>query len=241
MAQYDRLLSGNSMIKISMRPAMAMIELIFAIVIIAISVISIPTMISVADKASEQITVDDDVMSRLSGWTIDKFQARWDGNYSASGSGPLDINSTTDLRCVPRIVGSTILYRENNDSTVQCDIAGNTPSTIPTSGDGNLTKGIEQLNHGDSGNGETIEITPSGGTPYSITATYEVRYVSSALDGAPVGNTATATWRLGSSTNMFPDGSLNVPTHLKRVVTRFNDTALGVDTTLTFFKSNKGN
>lgn len=230
----------------TMRLGMAMIELIFAIVIIAISVISIPTMISVADKASKQITVDDDVMSRLTGWTVDKFQARWDGNYSASGSGPLITNPNTgDLRCVPRMVGSTILYRENNDSAVQCDASGNPPSVIPSAGDGNLTKGIEQLNHGNSGNGETISITPMGGTAYNVTATYEVRYVNSALDGAPVGNTASATWVLGSSTSMAPDGSLgtnaNERTHLKRVVTRFQDNALGVDTTLTFFKSNKGN
>jgi len=225
------------MIKTSMRPAMAMIELIFAIVIIAISVISIPTMISVADKASKQITVDDDVMSRLGGWVIDKFQARWDQNYKASGSGPLWIAG--DLGC-SRGLG-TVWYRANPDSLTQCDDQNRTGSTIPASGDGNLTKGIEQLNHGNGGNGETISITPIGGTAYNVTATYEVRYVSSALDAAPVGNTAMVTWRLGSSSNMAPDGSLNVPTHLKRVVTRFQDNALGVDTTLTFFKSNKGN
>lgn len=223
----------------TMRCAMAMIELIFAIVIIAISVISIPTMITVADKAAKQITVDDDVMSRLAGWTIDKFQARWDGNYSASGSGPLVITGDTDLPC-NRALGSD-WYRQNNDSLVPCDPSGNPPSVIPTSGDGNLTKGIEQLNHGNGGNGETIRITPAGGVAYDVTATYEVRYVNSELDGAPVGNTASATWKLGSSTAMAPDGSLTGTTHLKRVVTRFQDNDLGVDTTLTFFKSNKGN
>jgi hypothetical protein len=217
---------------ISMRSAMAMIELIFAIVIIAISVITIPMMISVADNAAKRITLDDDIMSRLSGWTIDKFQARWDGNYSASGSGPLVMNPNTgDLRCVPRIVGSTILYRENNNSAIQCDINGNPPSVIPT-GDGNITRGIEQLN----GGSEPITITPAGGTAYNVTATYVVSYVDSTVAGT---NTQTATWRLGSSTTMNPN-----PTgisHLKRVVTRFNNTALGVDTTITFFKSNKGN
>lgn len=224
-----------------MRPAIAMIELIFAIVVIAISVISIPMMISVADKASKQITIDDDVMSRLSGWTIDKFQARWDGNYSASGSGSLWI-ATADLNCSRG--SGTVWYRINPDSAVQCDISGNPPSAIPASGDGNLTKGIEQLNHGNNGNGETITITPAGGVAYNVTATYEVRYVTSALTNV-AGNTATATWRLGSSSNMVPDGSLGTNaidrTHLKRVVTRFQDNALGVDTTLTFFKSNKGN
>lgn len=221
-----------------MRPAMAMIELIFAIVIIAISVISIPTMISVTDKASKQITIDDDVMSRLAGWTIDKFQARWDGNYSASGSGPLIMNPNTgDLHCVPRIVGSTILYRENNNSTVQCDLFGNPPSAIPADGSGVLADGIEQLNHGNSGNGETVVITPSGGTAYNATATYEVRYVDSTVTGT---NTQTATWVLGSSASMAPDGSLNVPTHLKRVVTNFAGVG-DTNITLSFFKSNKGN
>lgn len=229
------------MMKINtMRSAMAMIELIFAIVIIAISVITIPTMISVADKAAKQITVDDDVMSRLAGWTIDKFQARWDGNYSASGSGPLVMNPNTgDLRCVPRIVGSTILYRDNNDSMVQCDDQNRTPSNIPANGSGILANGIEQLNHGNSGNGEAITITPAGGTAYDVTATYEVRYVDSTVTD-PSLNTQTATWVLGSSANMAPDGSLNTPTHLKRVVTNFAG-AGDTNITLTFFKSNKGN
>lgn len=237
MAQYDRLRSGDTMIKSSKRSAIAMIELIFAIVIIAISVISIPTMINVADKASKQITVDDDVMSRLAGWTIDKFQARWDGNYSASGSGPLWITATTDLEC-SRGVG-TVWYRMNPDSMIQCDVLGNPPSVILSPGDGNLTKGIDQLN----GGSEAITITPAGGTAYNVTATYQVRYVTSTLDGPPAGNTATATWKLGSSTNMAPDGwtAAADATHLKRVVIRFQDNALGVDTTLTFFKSNKGN
>jgi len=225
------------MIKTFMRPAMAMIELIFAIVIIAISVISIPVMVSVADKINKQITIDDDVMSRLSGWTIDKFQARWDQNYAASGSGPLWIAG--DLGCSRG--SGTVWYRANPDSQAQCDEQNRTGSTIPADGNGSLASGIEQLNHGNAGNGESISITPAGGTTYNVTATYEVRYVSSALDGPPVNNTATATWVLGSSTNMAPDGSLNVPTHMKRVVTRFQDTTLGVDTTLTFFKSNKGN
>ena len=219
------------MIKIGMRSAMAMIELIFAIVIIAISIISIPTMILVADKATKQITIDDDVMSRLAGWTIDKFQARWDGNYSASGSGPLWITTTADLNC-SRAAGA-IWYRENNNSTVQCDVNGNPPSAIPT-GDGNLTKGIEQLNAGN----ESLTITAASGEAYDINASYSVRYVDSNV--TVNNNTATATWRLGSSSNMAPTGTTGASTHLKRVVTRFRG-ADGSDITLTFFKSNKGN
>lgn len=209
-----------------MRSAMAMIELIFAIVIIAISVISIPTMISVADKASKQIMVDDDVMSRLTGWTIDKFQARWDGNYEASGSGPLWISG--DLGC--NRGSGNIWYRENNASMVQCDDQNRTPSTIG-SGTGILANGIEQLN----GGSENIVITPTGGTPYNVTATYAVDYVASTVTGT---NTQTATWTLGSSANMSP-GAIGT-SHLKRVVTNFSGVG-DTNITLTFFKSNKGN
>lgn len=218
-----------------LRPAMAMIELIFAIVIIAISVIAIPSMMAVANQSSKTVMIDDDVMSRLLGWTLDKFQARWDGNYAASGSGILKI-SNADLNC-SRAVG-TVLYRENNNSNVQCD-QNQTPSAIPSpQGSGILANGIEQLN----GGLETIRIISASGTEYDVNASYAVRYVSSALDAPPVGNTATATWIIGSSTVMDPaPSSLNVPTHLKRVVTRFNDPVTQTDIVLTFFKSNKGN
>ncbi len=235
MAQYYRLCTGNSMSINKMRNAMAMIELIFAIVIIAISVLTIPTMMTVANNASKRIAIDDDIMVRLSGWTLDKFQARWDRNYAASGSGSLDISGTADLNCT-RLGG----YRwgsDENISSMQCNTV-QSPSVIPTpSTDGNLSLGIEQLNGGN----ETISVQTQGGGTVSIDATYSVRYITSTV--ATNGNTQTATWRLGSSANMAPDGwtAAADATHLKRVVTRFQNTALEVDTTLTFFKSNKGN
>lgn len=105
-----------------MRPAMAMIELIFAIVIIAISVMTIPSMMSVADKASKGMAIDDDVMARLSGWVLDKFQARWDGNYGASGSGALNIDTMEDLNC-SRGIGN-VRYRIGSDENIfsmQCN------------------------------------------------------------------------------------------------------------------------
>ncbi|MDP1784240.1 MAG: type II secretion system protein [Sulfuricurvum sp.] len=218
------------MIRQAMRPAMAMIELIFAIVIIAISVLSIPSMISVADKAVKQIMIDDDVMSRLSGWAIDKFQARWDQNYQASGSGPLLLINAADLNC-SRGTG-TVWYRANPDSKIQCDPL-NAPSVI-AAGDGNLSKGIEQLN----GGSEPITITAASGENYTITASYAVSYVDSALDNI-VNNTASDTWTLGSSGTMSPGATGT--SHLKRVVTRFSNPTLGTDIVLTFFKSNKGN
>lgn len=228
---------------IKMRSAIAMIELIFAIVIIAISVISIPTMISVADKASKVIAIDEDVMARLSGWTLDKFQARWDGNYSASGSGPLSITGIADLNCSR--AGGYRIGSDENVSSMQCSPIVGWDAAIPTvagnaagEADGNLSKGIEMLNAGS----ELITITPDNATPYTVTATYNVRYVDSVLD-VGTGNTRTATWRLGSSGNMAPNGwtAAADATHLKRVVIRFENPDLDVDTTLTFFKSNKGN
>ncbi len=224
--------------KRKVRPAMTMIELIFAIIIIAISILSIPSMMMVANDASKIAMIDDDVLSRLSGWLIDKSQARWDGNYRASDSGPLWIAGTADLNC-SRGSGN-VWYRKNSDSTVQCDDQNRTPSVIPSpQGSGILANGIEQLN----GGSETISVTPAGGTPYSVTATYAVRYVTDSFNYPGAGNTATATWRLGSSASMAPDGSLgtnaNDRTHLKRIVTRFD--SLDTNITLTFFKSNKGN
>lgn len=214
-----------------MRPAIAMIELIFAIVIIAISVMSIPSMISVANQASKQMIIDDDAVARIAGWTMDKFQARWDERYAASESNLLVISGTADLGC-SRGTGA-VLFRANPDSSVMCDDQNRTPSTIGT-GDGNLTRGIEQLNDGT----ETLTITAASGESYTMDATYAVDYVDAALDSVS-DNTASATWTLGSSTTMSP--ATTGTSHLKRVVTRFHNAALGVDTTLTFFKSNKGN
>lgn len=217
---------------LKMRSAMAMIELIFAIVIIAISVITIPMMMSVADKASKGIAIDDDVMSRLSGWTMDKFQARWDGNYSASGSEPLNIATMTDLNCSR--IGGYRIGSDENVSSMQCNML-NPPSAIPVNGSGILANGIEQLNNGS----ESIVITPAGGTPYTVTATYEVDYMPSTVAAGANANSQTATWSLGGIN--FDTANTGTTSHLKRVVTRFSNPTLQTDIVLTFFKSNKGN
>lgn len=219
-----------------MRPAMAMIELIFAIVIIAISVMTIPSMMNVADQASKGMAIDDDVMARLSGWTLDKFQARWDGNYSESGSGPLNINTIGDLNCSRD--GGYRIGSDENVSSMQCNMNAS-PSAIPADGSGILANGIEQLNGGNAGNGEKITITPTNGTPYEVTATYEVDYVTSTVANGADANSKIATWTLGGTT--FDTATTGTTSHLKRVVTRFNNPATNTDIVLTFFKSNKGN
>lgn len=218
------------MMRVVMRPAMAMIELIFAIVVIAISLLSIPSMMEVAAQSSKGNVIDEDVMSRLAGWVMDKSQARWDANYQASGSGPLWIAG--DLNCSSRGSGN-VWYRVNPDSTVQCDDQNRAPSVIPALGDANLSHGIEQLN----GGSEDLTIAATSGESYTVTASYVVSYVPSAVTVS--GNSETATWVVGSSTNMNPSPSGT--SHLKRVVTHFTDPDTKADIVLTFFKSNKGN
>lgn len=240
MEKYQRLRSGNPMKKSIKHLGMAMIELIFAIVIIAISVMTIPSMMNIANEASKVMVIDEDVVSRLSGWTLDKFQARWDGNYSASGSGALNISGTADLNCSR--AGGYRIGSDENISSMQCnmnawdELIPSTAGSGTGQADGNISKGIEMLNTGS----ETITITPIGGAAYSVTATYAVDYVSASVTPLSGSNIQNATWILGTSTDMNPSPAGGT-THLKRVVTRFQNAGSDIDTTLTFFKSNKGN
>lgn len=205
-----------------MRSAIAMIELIFAIVIIAISVLAIPSMLSVANSATKMAVIDEDILSRLAGWTVDKSQARWDNNYLASGSPILQL-AEENLGCEDR---DGTLFRDNGESKIPC--IATSPSAIPATGSGTLANGIEQLN----GGSETLSIS-EGGVNYSVTASYDVDYVTA-------GTGTSVTWTLGSSNTMAP-AAVTDTTHLKRIVTRFSNDNLGIDMALTFFKSNKGN
>lgn len=233
-----------------MRSAIAMIELIFAIVIIAISIMTIPSMMNIAAQTTKKMTIDDDVMARLSSQLIDKFQARWGGEYilaDANGTKLVPkismLTNTLDLNC-SRSSGPGLGFRINPDSLAECNLTQFPrviPSTLGTGvnqADGNVSKGIEKINGGT----ETLSVISSTGERFDINATYSVRYVSSDVNIS--GNAANAIWKLGSSGNMAPDGSLGTTTatqtHLKRIVVRFWNNALGVDTTLTFYKSNKG-
>lgn len=219
-----------------MRNAMAMIELIFAIVIISISIMTIPSIMNIAEESTKRMLIDEDAMVRLSAQVMDKFQARWDRGYDVNVSQiPMSyisaISTTADLSC-SRLVGASS-YRINPDSKTECNLT-QAPAAYPlVAGDGNVSRGIEQLNGGT----ETINITASTGEVFGISANYNVDYVDSTV--VMNGNTATAIWRLGSSGNMNPSPA-GTRTHLKRIVVRFFDNNLGVDSTLTFFKSNKG-
>ena len=236
-----------------MRQAMAMIELIFAIVIIAISVITIPTMMSISGEASKRIILDDDIMARLSAQMIDKFQARWGGEYvvDLNQSTPTyasSLTSITDLNC-SRAGAAGLGFRINPDSTMECNLT-QIPIAIPATlgnganqADGNVSKGVEKLNGGT----ETLSIVTSTGESFDVNATYNVRYVDANITPSNhTSNVVTAIWRLGSSgtidTNNSGSMGVNVGdrTHLKRVVVRFWNNALGIDSTLTFYKSNIG-
>lgn len=214
-----------------MRSAMAMIELIFAIVIIAISVITIPSMMNVADNASKGMMIDEDILKRMMGEITKVSQARWDQNSLPPDFSPLQIAG--DMPCDRNVSG--IPYRRNPDSSMMC--AGNAPSmaAAPATGSLNLSQGIEQLNN----RNYNLEINATGGNIYTIPISYRVSYVTATTSAINAG-VATATWQLGASTDMNPNPAGSA-THLKRIVVRSNNaTNPNIDMTLTFFKSNVG-
>ena len=218
-----------------MRKAIAMIELIFAIVIIAISVLSIPSMMAVADNASKGIMVDEDILKRMMGEITKVSQARWDQNSTAPDFRPLRIAG--DLDCNrPDPLGGAGWYRANPDSSMMCGVGGPMMAATPAAGNLNLSQGIEQLHN----NPYNLDINVTGATgSYSVPIEYRVSYVTATIS-AINGGVATATWTLGSSTDMNPLPAANA-THLKRIVARVQKANNpDVDMTLTFFKSNVG-
>lgn len=217
-----------------MRSAMAMIELIFAIVIIAISVITIPSMMNIANNASKGMIVDEDILKRMMGEITKVSQARWDRNSIEPNFYPLQIVGDADLPCDRNVSGT--FYRRNPDSSIPC--SSNVPlmGVAPVNGDLNLSRGIEQLHN----NSYNLDINATDGKIYSIPIRYSLSYVNDSYVAPDANGIASATWMLGSSTNMSPN-AFGTQTHLKRVVVRVNNANNpNVDMTLTFFKSNVG-
>lgn len=220
-----------------MRKAIAMIELIFAIVVIAISVVTIPTMMAIANNSNKTMVLDDDVMLRLKSETLEIFQSRWDGNYG------LDENSS-----MGRIVNTASgnyecddddFKRKNKLTTRLCSDTNLTASAIPNSGSGDVRNGIEQLNGFYQ---DVIEIvttdTSLGAESIDIDVEYGVSYVSD-NSVSDLGHTRKFEWRLGASGTLNPAPAAGT-TNLKRVAVNFKNEDLGVGTTLSFFKSNIG-
>jgi hypothetical protein len=220
-----------------MRSAMAMIELIFAIVIIAISVITIPSMMNVADNASKGMIIDEDILKRMMGEITKVSQARWDRNSTAPDFSPLQITAGGDLPCAIDPLRGAGTYRANPDSSMVCSPNPPMMAAAPANGDLNLSKGIEQLHN----KPYDLEVNATGGNIYTIPIEYTVSYVASTLTAEPNANgIATATWQLGSSTEPKPNPSVT-KTHLKRIVASVqNGNNPDVNMTLTFFKSNVG-
>ena len=222
--------------EVRMRKAIAMIELIFARVIIAISVLSIPSMMAVADNASKGIMVDEDILKRMMGEITKVSQARWDQNSTAPDFRPLRIAG--DLDCNrPDPLGGAGWYRANPDSSMMCGVGGPMMAVNPAAGNLNLSQGIEQLHN----NPYNLDINVTGATgSYSVPIEYRVSYITATIS-AINGGIATATWTLGSSTDMNPLPAAANATHLKRIVARVQKANNpDVDMTLTFFKSNVG-
>lgn len=215
-----------------MRSAIAMIELIFAIVIIAISVLSIPSMMAVANNSSKGVMVDEDILKRMLGEITKVSQARWDRNSTAPDFMPLSISSG-GLDCDRNLSG--IYYRRNPNSNMMCSMNPPMMAAIPINGNLILSQGIEQL-HNQHYN---LEINATDGQVYTIRMDYYVSYVSDSLNSMSSDGNGTATWQLGSSSLTSPGNSATV-TNLKRVVARCTDTKTDTNITMTFFKSNVG-
>lgn len=232
LRQPDKM-KGNTM-----RRAIAMIELIFAIVVIAISVLTIPSMLAIANNGLKGQTIDEDILKRINGEIIKVSQARWDRNSTAPDFRPLQITGDTHLPCNRAdVTGGGGAFRANPDSSLRCADATNVPmmATAPAKGDLNLSKGIEQLHN----KNYTLTIRdPANNNLYTVRMDYTVSYVQAAMTVFN-GSRGQATWVLGSSTtkNPLPSGT---KTHLKRIVVHAENAQNNVDTTLTFYKSNVG-
>lgn len=206
-----------------MRPAMAMIEVIFAIVIIAISVMTIPSMLAVADTASKGMMVDEDVLKRMMDEITKVYSTRWDQN-SVAPFGPLQ-STEANLSC-SRDGG---LYRSNPNTTREC-LLGILPNMAiaPVNGTLNLSQGVEQLHN----NPYNIMIDTNDN--YVVPMRYDVSYVDSTIGALNVNGTAAAIWKLGAGSNAVSQ------TNLKRIVVTSESANSKTNIVLTFFKSNVG-
>ena len=205
-----------------MHLAMAMIEVIFAIVIIAISVMTIPSMMNIADNTSKAMMIDEDVLKRMKDEITKVYSARWDQN-SVDPFGPLQ-SAAAGLNCA-REGG---LYRNNPNTVRQCLPNLPSMSATPATGNLNLSQGLEQLHNKD------YNLTIDTNTNYKIPIAYNVSYVTSTISALDANGVATATWRLGTG------GALGAKSDLKRVVVSSQSTDSDTHIVLTYFKSNTG-
>lgn len=214
------------------RPAIAMIELIFAIVIIAIAMLSIPMIVRVMNQ-SEELSLGQEIFAKMYAQAQKKSMNPWDRHVSDIVRNPDDTNGTVlfidggnvDLNC-SRLVGSN-RYRNNTISTRVCNQALLAASAIGA-GDTNGTLGIEHYNDTNI----TI-VDPING---NYNAHIVVEYVSDTATETSNGHIA-ATWVLGNDST--PSGAGSAPSNLKRVVMTFTKSGKPTST-FSFFMSNIG-
>lgn len=222
-----------------------MIELIFAIVIVAIVMLTIPMIIRVMNQ-SQELSLGQEIFAKMYAQAQRKSMNPWDQSVSRIVLNPEDTNGTilivndgsADLNC-SRLVGTTF-YRVNNISSRECNQAFLAASAIPAQ-DNNLSGmwGIEQYND----EAYIVQDTLNGN--------YEIRMVvayvnDGAVDAVHNGRYAT-TWQLGNSSSPSGATAAANATHLKRVVMRFTRVdnngipiATMPVTTFTYFMSNIG-
>lgn len=226
----------------SKRPAIAMIELIFAIVVVSIVMLTIPMIIRVMNQ-SEELSLGQEIFAKMYAQAQRKSMNPWDQNVSNVILNPLSsdgtvlvIDTMTDLNC-SRQVGSA-RYRENNISSRECNQALWTPSDI-TNGDKNGTLGIEHYNN------TTYTVKDSLNGDYQIHIV--VAYVDDGADDVAHNGHYATTWQIGNDASPSGATAAANATHLKRVVMRFtrldslgNPVATIPVTTFTFYMSNIG-
>lgn len=221
-----------------------MIELIFAIVVVAIVMLTIPMIIRVMNQ-SQELSLGQEIFAKMYAQAQRKSMNPWDQNVSRIILNPMDTNGTillvnngaADLNC-SRQVGSTF-YRDNNISTRECNQAFLAASAILNNGDRNGTSGIEHYN-------DTTYTVPD-----SLNGNYQIHivvaYVGDGADDIVHNGLYATTWQLGDSASPSGAATAANATHLKRVVMRFtrvdnagNPIATMPVTTFTFFMSNIG-
>lgn len=209
-----------------------MIELIFAIVVVSIVMLSIPMIIRVMNQ-SQELSAGQEIFAKMYAQAQKKSMNPWDEHVSDIVLNPNDTNGTIllvgggniDLNC-SRVVGTTS-YRNNPISTRACNQASLAASAIGA-GDANGTRGIEHYN-----NTNITIVDPING---NYNAHIVVDYVDDSAVESSNGH-LDAVWSLGNDAT--PSGAGSAASHLKRVVMTFTKAGLPTST-FTFFMSNIG-
>lgn len=218
---------------------MGMIELIFSIVIIGVTLLSIPAMMTVMNRSS-QLALNDEVYGKIYAMAQRKALNPWDKSVmdglAASEIGTIAriAGDTGSLRC-GRMDGNSS-YRLVPYSMRQCN--ENTSRSVsmpitPLTGDGNGSKGIEAFNNVV----ENLTLT-SGTQDLNYTIKYSVDYVN---DSATQDLIDPSRMRAQWSVKAANAGSVtHAQSHLKRISITYSSPLSNTPSVYTFFMSNIG-